>query len=269
MPYRPSPARNRSRLVFKLRSAARHPRRVAPYGRRWLRNLRLRLRSRSHVEYYRGVMRSDAARDPRAAVGSRSDESWVRHGRLQFDYLVGHGLAPGMRMLEIGCGNLRAGRHFIAHLPVGSYHGIDISPEILIAALGTVRDFGLQSKLPHLSVVDDLTLSFLPDEAFDVVYAHSVFSHSPIEVIDQCLQHVGRILKHDGFFDFTFDRTEGAEHDVLGEDFYYRSDTLIRLAARYGLSATLLSDWEGLHPQSKIRVTRTGAPIAGGSALPQ
>ena len=34
-----------------------------------------------------------------------------------------------------------------------------------------------------------------------------------------------------GFFDFTFDRTEGAEHQVLREDFYYRTQTLIDLAA--------------------------------------
>ena len=32
---------------------------------------------------------------------------------LQFDYLVEHGLKPGHRMLDIGCGNLRAGWRFI------------------------------------------------------------------------------------------------------------------------------------------------------------
>ena len=40
-----------------------------------------------------------------------------------------------------------------------------------------------------------------------------------------------------GFFDFTFDRTEGAEHQVLREDFYYRTETLIDLAERHGLDA--------------------------------
>ena len=33
-----------------------------------------------------------------------------------------------------------------------------------------------------------------------------------------------------GFFDFTFDRTEGTEHQVLREDFYYRTETLLDLA---------------------------------------
>jgi nicotinamidase-related amidase len=60
-----------------------------------------------------------------------------------------------------------------------------------------------------------------------------------------------------GFFDFTFDRTEGAEHQVLREDFYYRTETLTALARRHGLDATFMADWEDLpHDQSKIRVTR-------------
>ncbi len=106
-------------------------------------------------------------------------------------------------------------------------------------------------------MVRDLKLAFLPAEHFDVVHAHSVFSHSPVEVIEECLAHVGRVMKPDGFFDFTFDRTDGTEHHVLREDFYYRTETLVALAGRYGLSAQFMTDWEKLpHQQSKLRVTR-------------
>jgi hypothetical protein len=38
-----------------------------------------------------------------------------------------------------------------------------------------------------------------------------------------------------GFFDFTFDRTSGKEHHVLHDDFYYRTETLIARADKYGL----------------------------------
>ena len=92
-----------------------------------------------------------------------------------------------------------------------------------------------------------------------MVHAHSVFSHSPLPVIDECLAHVGRIMTSDAIFDFTFDRTEGEEHQVLREDFYYRTETLVELADRHGLDAQLMTDWEETgHPQSKIRVTRRG-----------
>jgi hypothetical protein len=68
----------------------------------------------------------------------------------------------------------------------------------------------------------------------------------------------------DGFFDFTFDRTEGAEHHVLREDFYYRAETLLGLAASHGLDARVMEDWARLgHPQAKIRVTQRGQAAPG------
>ena len=248
---------DRSRLTFMIRYAARHPERIVPHGRRLARDAVLRLKNRDHVSYYRAVMKSDAARSDEGAVGSHTHESWLKIGQMQFDYLVSHGLKPGMRMLEIGCGNLRAGRLFIDHLDAGDYYGIDISPDILLAAQRTLTEVGLQDKLPHLTLVQDLKLAFLPSGHFDVVHAHSVFSHSPTEVIEECLAHVGRVMKPDGFFDFTFDRTEGDEHQVLREDFYYRTETLVALADRYGLTGQFMTDWEELpHQQSKLRITR-------------
>ena len=249
-------AKDRSRLLFKIRYAVEHPDHIAGYARRRCRDTWLRLQSRDHLSYYRAVMASDSARSHDGAVGSRTHDSWIKIGQMQFDYLIGHGLKPGDRMLEIGCGNLRAGRLFIDYLDAGNYYGIDISPDILLAATDTAEEYALQRKLPHLTLVRDMSLGFLPDGHFTVVHAHSVFSHSPIEVIDECLRTVRRVMAPDGFFDFTFDRTEGAEHHVLHEDFYYRTETLIALAARNGLQARFMADWELLpHEQSKLRVT--------------
>jgi SAM-dependent methyltransferase len=250
-------APDRSRLSYKLSFALRNPGRVLPYARRRSRDALIGMKASDHVSYYRAVMKAETARNREAAVGSKTHDSWIKVGRLQFDYLIGHGLQPGDRMLEIGCGDLRAGRLFIAYLNPGNYYGIDISPDILLAAQETIAHDDLQGKLAHLELVDDLKFRFLPAAQFTVVHAHSVFSHSPIEVIDECLANVGRVMSPDGVFDFTFCRTEGPEHQVLREDFYYRTETLLKLADARGLDAELLEDWEELpHPQSKIRVTR-------------
>ncbi|MFD0164655.1 class I SAM-dependent methyltransferase [Streptomyces decoyicus] len=247
---------NRASLTHKIGYAVRHPARITPYVKRTARDTWLRLKHPDHVAYYRAVMASDAGRNPEAAVGSRSHDRWLALGEMQFDYLAEHGLEPGHRMLDIGCGNLRAGWRFIAYLDSGNYYGIDISPDILISAKQTLTTYELQDKLPHLTITQDLKLDFLPSAHFDVVHAHSVFSHSPIGVIDECLAHVGRILAPGGFFDFTFDRTEGAEHQVLREDFYYRTETLLQLARKHGLQARFMEDWEKRpHGQSKIRVS--------------
>ncbi|MFI2188995.1 class I SAM-dependent methyltransferase [Streptomyces sioyaensis] len=246
---------NRAGLTHKIGYAVRHPARITPYVKRTARDTWLRLKHPDHIAYYRAVMASDTGRNPEASVGSRSHERWLALGEMQFDYLAEHGLRPGHRMLDIGCGNLRAGWRFIAHLHTGHYYGFDISPDILISAKRTLTTYGLQDKLPHLTLTQDLTLDFLPSAHFDIVHAHSVFSHSPAEVIDECLAHVGRILAPGGFFDFAFDRTEGTEHQVLGEDFSYRTGTLLELARRHGLEARFMEDWEKRpHGQSKIRV---------------
>ncbi|MGV9383041.1 class I SAM-dependent methyltransferase [Nonomuraea sp. NPDC003707] len=249
--------RARSSLVHQLAYAVKNPDRIAPHLRRLARDTWFRLRTRDHVAYYRAVMKSDTARDPEGAVGSHTHRRWLALGRMQFDYLVEHGLKPDYRMLEIGCGNLRAGRLFIDYLHAGNYYGIDISPDILMAAQHTIVGHGLNHKLPYLTPVRDLRFAFLPGEHFDVVHAHSVFSHSPLHVIEECFAHVGRVMKPAAWFDFTFDRTEGKEHQVLREDFYYRAETLVALAAEYGLRATFMDDWErGPHKQSKIRITK-------------
>ncbi|MEV6108069.1 class I SAM-dependent methyltransferase [Streptomyces sp. NPDC051940] len=251
------PRANRSTLSHKARYALANPGKVPAYLRRAGRDAVYRLKHPDHVAYYRAVMSSDASVSPEAAVGSKSHEHWLALGQMQFDYLTSHGLAPGDRMLEIGCGNLRAGWRFIDYLDSGNYYGLDISPDILFAAQNTLVRHHLQGKLPRLTPVRDLTLAFLPDEHFRVVHAHSVFSHSPLSVIEECFEHVGRIMTADGWFDFTFDRTEVDEHHVLREDFYYRTETLIALAKKHGLTGEFMEDWEKLpHGQSKIRVRR-------------
>jgi SAM-dependent methyltransferase len=250
---------NRADPLHQARYAARHPERIPAHMRRLIRDVWLRASTRDHVAYYRAVMRSDAARNAPAA-GGRNPQSWQMLAQSQYDYLIRHGLKPSDRMLEIGCGNLRVGWRFIDYLESGNYYGVDISPDLLMSAERTLIRHELQAKLPHLTVVDNLTLGFLPADHFTVVHAHGVFSHSPLPVIEQCLAHVGRLLAPDGFCDFTFDRTDGPEHHVLWEDFYYRTETLVDLAAGLGLEAEFMDDWERLpHKQSRIRVSRPSA----------
>jgi hypothetical protein len=109
----PRLSKDRSHISYKIRYAVSHPRDIRQYASRWVRNLWLGLRADSHVAYYRSVMRSNVARGAEIAVGGSTHESWLRLGQVQFDYLLRHGLDPGMRVLELGCGNLRAGRLLI------------------------------------------------------------------------------------------------------------------------------------------------------------
>jgi len=245
----------RTTVGYKLRRAAAHPRRVVPYLQRLLRNRRLATHRADHIGFYRQVMADETAKDPDRAIGSDSRDSWLRVGQLQHDYLLRHGLRPEHRLLDVGCGNLRAGWRLMQYLERGHYYGIDISPDILLAAQNTIVEFGLQDRLPYLTVIRDLRLEFLPAGLFDVVTAHSVFTHAPLDVIDEALAHAGRLLAPGGFFDFTYFDTDGPPRDFLREDFYYPTARLLDLARSHGLAAERMSDWD--YPQEKIRVTRS------------
>jgi SAM-dependent methyltransferase len=78
---------------------------------------------------------------------ARSHKRWLALGKMQFDYLVEHGLRPEHRMLEIGCGNLRAaGDSSLTRS--GSHYGIDISPDILFAAQQVLVERGFRRSCP-------------------------------------------------------------------------------------------------------------------------
>lgn len=244
----------RYRVDYRLRYAVRHPKRVVPHVLRTWRDWRIRRGHPDHVSYYREIMRHDVAANPEQAVGSATRDRWLALGELQFSYLREHGLRPEHDVLDIGCGNLRAGWRLIDYLEPRGYTGIDISPDVLLAANRTLVEFGLQEREPRLGIVDDLRFEHLAGQRFDVVHAHSVFSHCPLEVIEECFDHVGRILRADGFFDLTFNATAGKEHHVLHEDYYFRPETLLTAARKRGFVAEVMDDWTPRHQQRKIRL---------------
>ena len=61
-------------------------------------------------------------------------EEWEQHGQAQFDYLKSKGLEPQHTFLDIGCGPLRGGIHFIRYLDAGNYYGVEKNAEVLETA---------------------------------------------------------------------------------------------------------------------------------------
>lgn len=246
-------ARTRNSPLHLARRALRKPALVVPYIRRRIRNRRIRAEATSHPDFYRGVMADwVTTQGPNFAVGTPDEDQWLALGRRQFRYLKANGLKPHHRMLEIGCGNLRAGWRFIRYLDAGNYTGIDISPEILLAARETIVERGLEDKRPVTMLASGTGLESLPSDWFDVAHAHSVFSHTPLDVIEGYLSDMRRVLKPTGFFDFTYNATDGETWDFLEEDYYFRTKVLIEAAAKHGFDAVTMPDWD--HPQAKLRL---------------
>lgn len=249
------PAKKQSGRFTKIGKGIRDPGAAVRYLRRTWRNRRItKTAPTDHIAFYRQVMADDVARaSANAAVGTADEKSWLSLGERQFAYLRDHGLQPDHRMFEIGCGNLRAGWRFIEFLGVGAYTGVDISPEIMIAAQATLAERGLQAKRPYLMVIGDMSFGALPDSHFDVVHAHSVFSHCPVDIVEAAIAGVRRVIRPGGFFDFTYNESgEDRYWGTLREDYFYPTGMLNDLAARHGFRPEPMHDW--VHSQAKLRL---------------
>ncbi|MCC6946958.1 MAG: class I SAM-dependent methyltransferase [Bradyrhizobiaceae bacterium] len=126
-------------------------------------------KDRPYLDAYAEHTNLRVAENPHKAIGGM----WEEVGKLQFDYLVGKGLKPHHRLLDIGCGTLRGGRLFIRYLDVGGYTGLELSPAALDYARGLVQTENLSDRRPRLVLNKEKDLRFAPfsGETFDFLLA--------------------------------------------------------------------------------------------------
>lgn len=136
--------------------------------------------------------------DERANVGGL----WQEMGQRQLDFLRAEGLEPQHRLLDVGCGSLRAGIRFIDYLDPGNYYGIDQFQKRLDAGADEVARAGLSHKPYSLARTGTFDTPFGVE--FDYALAQSVFSHLPLNTIALCLLKLQRDVKPGGRFYATF-----------------------------------------------------------------
>jgi ubiquinone/menaquinone biosynthesis C-methylase UbiE len=102
-------------------------------------------------------------------------------------------LAAGMSLLDVGCGPGNITADLAARLGGGSVVGIDLSPEVIELArsqFDSVTHPNLSFEVANVYELD------VPDESFDVVYAHQVLQHLSRPV--DALTEMRRVLKPGG-----------------------------------------------------------------------
>ena len=131
--------------------------------------------------------------DHRGLVGGM----WEEIGKLQLDFLISQGLLPAMKLLDIGCGCLRGGVHFVSYLESGNYYGIDGLQQLLDAGMDVeIPALGLTERLPRENLLCDWDFSAARfGVGFDIAIAQSVFTHLPLNHIRQCLSRIAPAMK--------------------------------------------------------------------------
>ncbi len=103
-------------------------------------------------------------------------EHWNRRGEFQLHFLQAMGLQRASKLLDVGCGPLRAGVHLIEFLDDRRYVGVDYNRDFVKAANRIVESSNLGLKHPTIELVNNFDFSRL-DRSFDFALVFSVLNH--------------------------------------------------------------------------------------------
>jgi SAM-dependent methyltransferase len=212
-----------------------------------------------YLSAYRRHTDERVKRNPKEAVGGL----WEEIGQLQIDFLKGEGLKPSSALLDIGCGTLRGGRHFIRYLDARRYTGTEMSAECVKAARQLVADEGLTGKRPTIVHVPDGNFRFDGLPRFDFIFAQSVFTHLHEPLIEECFANIAGVMEPRSRFYFTFNEADGEGRvNITAKDFAYPLSYFQRIGRENGLSVENASD-RYPHPRNQKMALATLQPTSG------
>lgn len=175
---------------------------------------------------------------PELAIGGQ----WEEHGPLQMQFLKDIGLAPDHKFLDFGCGTGRLARHMIPYLNTANYVGIDISMGALENCANICESENLWDKSPwFVHSVDGMLLPALDKCLFQYIWAHSVFTHLPPELIRCALQDIKKLLSDSGTFAFTYKKRDRTYRTGL-KQFGYTTEWFLKESKKCGLVAKPLDE---------------------------
>ena len=196
---------------------------------------------------------------------------WEELGELQFTFLVKEGLRPEHVFLDVGCGSLRGGVHFVRYLDRCHYFGLDSNEELLDAGRRELEEVGLDPGAATL-VRDDAFRFDRFGARFDLALAHSVFTHLPLNAIMRCLGELERVLVPGARFFATFFPSAGPR---LGTDsfrpypsitthvdrdpYHYDPDVFRWAVEGSTLACELVGEWGHPRGQQMLRFTKDGS----------
>jgi hypothetical protein len=177
----------------------------------------------------------------RAYIGGR----WEEYGQLEFDFLVSRGLKAENVLLDIACGSLRAGVHFIPYLDTGNYLGIEKEDSLIKQALAKELPPEVATeKRPELVVSDEFEFERFSKQA-DYSLAWSLFTHLTRPDLEKCLGNLRASVPGHHQFYATFlpgaDETN-AEDSHAHAAFYYPREDLEAIGAGCGWESEYIGD---------------------------
>lgn len=186
---------------------------------------------------------------------------WEEIGRLQLEFLIKSGLKNNHKLLDVGCGSLRGGLHYINYLDSGNYYGLDINESLIEAGKTEIEGASLTNKNANLIVDDKFSFDRFGTK-FDFMISVSVFTHLPMNIIVRCLTKARENLNVNGKYFATFFGAPSSAHldpirqqpgDIItnydSDPFHYSHDELAFMAELAKLELKIIGDWG--HPRNQ------------------
>lgn len=143
-------------------------------------------------------------------------------GATQFRLLTALGLRDTHRVLDFGCGSLRAGRLLIPYLLPSHYYGVEPNTWLIDDAIANeIGNDQVALKRPVFSKASDFTIEF--DVKFRFILVQSVFSHAGRDLIQKALRSFKEHLDDQGLVLATFihSHTMGFGDEYAGKGWVY------------------------------------------------
>ena len=189
---------------------------------------------------------------------------WDEIGSLQLDFLLKSGLKPNHKLLDIGCGCLRGGIHYVKYLQDGNYYGMDINQSLIDAGKIELEEAGLLKRRPNIIVDDKFSFEKF-NSKFDFMISVSVFTHLPINNIIRCLNKTRESLTPDGVYYSTFFQAPTSSHLKIikhqpggivtnydSDPYHYSVEEMTYMARLSKLEVSIIGDWG--HPRNQKMV---------------
>jgi ubiquinone/menaquinone biosynthesis C-methylase UbiE len=179
---------------------------------------------------------------------------WEPIGTLQFNFMVKRGLRPQHVLLDIACGSLRGGVHFIPYLDRGNYLGIDIKQQLIDAGINNELGLSLyQQKKPEFVVSEAFEFERLSKKP-DFAIAQSLFTHLIERDILLCLTQLRNVAKQNTKFYATFfesrEPIKNSEQSHPHLSFLYTRQQMIHFGEATNWIARYIGDWN--HPRNQM-----------------
>jgi SAM-dependent methyltransferase len=127
-------------------------------------------------------------------------DDFERVGRMQLETLIHEGLYCDSKVLDVGCGSLRAGYWLIHFLEEANYYGIEPYTEMLQNGLDNILEPGVaEAKKPTFDHNREFDFTVFGVE-FDFLLARSIWTHADMAEIEQMLDGFVKVASPEGVF---------------------------------------------------------------------